>query len=136
MRRRLIETLIYPRLFVLENIGLRDCPQDSLFDASCDCCRDCDLRQDCHWLRCLDNFTDLANKPVHTLHASLLYSIKLIEACTERLQHNSKACPCDSCTWLKDARQLSREFSSQFVWMVNKDPHTERSRLRWWPRAD
>ena len=75
MRRRLIETLTYPRLFVLENIGLRDCPQDSLFDASCDCCRDCDLRQDCHWLRCLDNFTDLANKPVHTLHASVLYSI-------------------------------------------------------------
>lgn len=127
MRRRLIEALTYPRLFVLENIAVENCPQDRLFDSSCNRCRSCGLKQECHWLSCLNNFTDLASKPTHTIHASLLYSIDLIEAFNEQMQHNSKACTCESCTWSRDARQLTREFSRQFVWAINTDQPTAQS---------
>jgi len=117
MRRRLIEALTYPRLIVLENMSLERCPQSEGFDASCDRCRNCDLGQECHWMSCLNNFDDLAHKPIHTIHASLLYSISLIEARNEQLQHDSIACTCESCSWSRDARKLSREFSRRFVWM-------------------
>lgn len=125
MRRKLIEALTYPRLFVLEKIDLDDCPEDGIFNSSCDRCRSCGLRQECHWLSCLNNFTDLASKPTHTIHASLLYSINLIEAHNEQTKHNSKACACESCTWIRDARQLTREFSRQFVWVINTEQRAE-----------
>jgi len=128
MRRRLIEALTYPRLFVLDKIRVENCPQDRLFDSSSDCCRSCGLKQECHWLRCLNNFADLASKPTYTIHASLLYSISLIEAHNEQMQHNSKACTCESCTWTRNARQLTREFSRQFIWATNTDQRTEQSR--------
>ena len=110
MRRQLIEALTYPRLFVLENIELQDCPHDGVFDSTCEHCHSCGLEQECHWMRCLNDFSDFAGKPTHTLHASLLYSIKLIEKRTEHLQHNSMACVCESCTWTRSARRLAREF--------------------------
>jgi len=112
MRRKLIEALTYPRLFVLENIQRQDCPHDSLFDASSKRCHDCRLKQECHWMRCLDEFSNFASKPTYTLHASLLYSIKLIEASIEQTRHNPGACTCESCDWTRSARQLSREFQA------------------------
>ncbi len=92
MRRRLIEALTYPRLFVLNEIGLKDCPHESVFDPSWDRCRNCGLGQECHWMSCLNDFADLSNKPIHTLHASLQYSLKLIEAHIEQLQHDALSC--------------------------------------------
>jgi len=125
MRRKLIEALTYPRLFVLENIGVENCPQDRLFDSSCDRCRSCDLREECQWLSCINNFADFANKPTHTIHASLLYGINLIKARNEQMQHNSKACTCESCNWTRDARELSQEFSRRFVWVFNTDQRAQ-----------
>jgi hypothetical protein len=116
MRRRLIEALTYPRLFVLENMNLEDCPQDGRFDASCEQCRDCGLGQECHWMSCLNNFDDLARKPIHTIHASLLYSINLIEGHTDRLKHDAETCTCESCEWIRDAEELSLKFSNMFAW--------------------
>jgi hypothetical protein len=112
MRRKLLEALTYPRLLVLEEISLNGCPHDKLFDCCSDRCHNCGLRQECHWLSCLDKFTDFACKPTHTMHASLLYGIKLIDARNERMQHDPEACTCESCTWTRDAQQLSREFQT------------------------
>jgi hypothetical protein len=123
MRRRLIEALTYPRLFILENMSLDECPQDGRFEASCKQCRDCDLGQECHWMSCLNNFDELATKPIHTIHASLLYSINLIEARNEQLQHDSETCTCESCTWTRDALELSLEFTNKFAWVFSTD-HT------------
>ena len=117
MRRRLIEALTYPRSFVVESMSLRDCPQSKGFESSCERCRNCDLGQECHWMSCLNNFDDLASKPIHTIHASLLYSIRLIEARNRQLQHDSNVCTCEPCSWSRDARELSDEFSRHFVWM-------------------
>lgn len=117
MRRRLIEALTYPRLLVLENMTFGDCPQDGQFEPSCDRCRNCGLGQECHWLSCLNNFDDLAHKPIHTLHASLLYSINLIDGHNQKKQHDSDVCTCESCSWIRDAQELSREFSNRFSWV-------------------
>ena len=112
MRRELIEALTYPRLFVLENIEQQNCPHDGRFESSSERCRSCNLKQECHWMRCLNDFSNFASKPTHTIHASLLYSIKLIETNNQQLKHNSKACICESCSWTRSARQLTRDFQS------------------------
>ena len=116
MRRRLIEALTYPRLYVLKEIGLKDCPHDSVFDAAWDRCRNCGLGQECHWLSCLNDFADLSNKPIHTLHASLLYSVKLIEKEIEDLGHDVRFCDCEPCHWTRNAQHLSDEFAEQYAW--------------------
>ena len=123
MRRRLIEALTYPRLFILENMSVDDCPQDGRFAATCEQCRDCGLGQECHWLSCLNNFDDLVSKPIHAIHASLLYSINLVDSRTEQLQHDSKVCTCEACAWSREALELSLEFSNRFAWAFNTD-HT------------
>lgn len=110
MRRRLIEALTHPRLFVLEDIEQQDCPHGKLFVSSSESCRVCGLKQECHWVSCINDFSDLASKPLHTIHASLLYGIKVVEARNEQLKHNSRACICESCAWTRDARRLTREF--------------------------
>lgn len=130
MRRRLIEALTFPRLFVLKEIGLKDCPHDSVFDASWDRCRNCGLGQECHWLSCLNDFADLSNKPVHTLHASLLYSIKLLEAHIAELQHDMKSCDCEPCSWTREAQQLSEAFCTQYDWDVKSIPGNNASLTR------
>jgi hypothetical protein len=124
MRRKLIEALTYPRLYVLETMSLEECPQDGRFDSSCERCRSCDMGQECHWLSCLNNFDDLANKPIHTLHASLLYSINMIQASNEQMQHVTEGCTCESCMWLHDAEVLSLEFSTKFTWAFSSDRTT------------
>lgn len=112
MRRRLIEALTYPRLLVLEAAGRKDCPHNELFDTCSDRCHHCDLIQECHWLSCLDSFAAFSSKPTHTIHASLLYSIKLIDARIEQMGHDSRTCTCESCTWTRDAQKLTREFQA------------------------
>lgn len=122
MRRRLIEALTYPRLLVLQEIGLKDCPHDSVFDPAWDRCRSCGLGQECHWLSSLNDFSDLSNRPVHTLHASLLYSIKLIEEHVEQLQHDARYCDCEPCSWIRHANDLSRSFAGRYEWDLRLDP--------------
>jgi len=119
MRRRLIEALTYPRLFVLQEIGLKDCPHDSIFDPAWDRCRSCGLGQECHWLSSLNDFSELSNKPVHTLHASLLYAIKLIEEHIEELEHDARFCDCEPCNWVRNAHDLSRSFAGRYAWDLN-----------------
>ena len=122
MRRRFIEALTYPRLFVLQDIGLKDCPHDSVFDPTWDSCRNCGLGEECHWLSSLNDFSDLANKPVHTLNDALLYAIELIEAHVDRLQHESRYCDCEPCSWTRDARRLSRAFERHYAWDFRINP--------------
>lgn len=112
MRRQLLEALTYPRLFVLDRIDLEDCPHESLFDSSCDRCHNCGLQQECHWLSCLNNFADFANKSTYTMNASLLYSINLVESRNKQTELHSEACTCEPCTWTRHAKQLAEEFQA------------------------
>ena len=122
MRRRLIEALTYPRLFVLKDIGLEDCSHDSVFDPAWDRCRNCGLGQECHWLSSLNDFSDLANRPVHTLYGSLMYAIELIEMHIDKLQHDPRYCDCEACIWTRDARRLARAFNRRYAWDFRLNP--------------
>ena len=70
-------------------------------------------------MACLSDFSDFASKPTYTIHASLLYSLSLIEARIEELQHNSRACICESCSWARDARRLNQEFETNRQYSQN-----------------
>ena len=110
MRRQLIEALSYPRLLVEQIIDARDCPHGSLFEATSERCHQCDINRECHWVSCLNEFADFANKPTFTINASLRYGVKLVESLHEELHHDETACTCEACTWVRDAQRLIEEF--------------------------
>jgi len=112
MRHQLIEALIYPRLLVQKLIAERDCPHDSLFEATSERCHGCDLGQECHWVSCMNDFSDFENKENHTINASLRYGIKLVESLHYKLRHDESTCTCEPCTWIRDAQRLTEEYDA------------------------
>ncbi len=76
-------------------------------------------------MSCLNDFAELSNKPIHTLHASLQYSLKLIAAHIEQLQHDALSCDCEPCSWSRDAQQLSLAFSRDYAWDIRSNVETE-----------
>jgi len=112
MRRQLREALSYPRLLVLKIIDEQDCPHDSLFAATDERCHQCQLNSECHWVNCLNDFSDFEDKSTHTLNASVRYGIKLVESLHEELRHDETTCRCEPCTWIRDAQRLTEEFDA------------------------
>jgi len=110
MRRKLIEALTYPRLLVEKIIEERDCPHHSLFHATSERCHQCDVNSECHWVNCLDEFSDFKDKPEYTINASLRYGIKLVESLHSELHHDETMCTCEPCSWVRDAQRLTEEF--------------------------
>ena len=110
MRRQLIEALTYPRLLVQKIIEARDCPHDNLFQATSERCHQCDINKECHWVSCLDDFSDFADKPDYTINASLRYGIKLVESLHSELHHDETLCACEACCWVRDAQRLTEAF--------------------------
>ena len=110
MRRQLIEALTYPRLLVQKMMEEDDCPHDSLFEATSERCHQCDLNRECHWVSCLNDFSGLEDKAIHTLNASLRYGIRLVETVHSELRHDETMCKCEACTWIRDAQRLTEEF--------------------------
>lgn len=113
MRQLLIEALAYPQQLVLKFTDQHDCPLDSLFDATSERCQQCDLNQECHWVNCLDDFSNFRGKPAHTINASLLYGLKLVKSIHSERQHQSATCACETCTWIRSAQQLTERFETQ-----------------------
>ena len=109
MRRQLIEALSYPKLLVKNIIEDRDCPHDSLFEATDDRCHHCDIGRDCHWVNCLDEFDNFDGKATHTINASLRYGIKLVERLHSELHHDETTCTCETCNWVRNAEHLTEE---------------------------
>lgn len=123
MRRQLIEALTYPRLLILRIIDAQECEHDSLFDATSARCHHCSMDRECHWASCLNDFEDLRNKPVHTLNASLRYSVRLVEALHNRLRHDATACTCEACTWIRDSQRLIESFESNLAPNPHRPTH-------------
>jgi len=115
MRRELIEALNFPKLLVLKIIEQRDCPHDSLFEATSDRCHDCELNRDCHWVSCLNDFANFEGKATHTINASLRYGVNLVEALHSELRHDEATCECEACTWIRDAQRLNDAFDLRFA---------------------
>jgi hypothetical protein len=115
MRQQMIEALSYPRLLVRSIIDGKNCPHDSLFEATSERCRQCDINSECHWVTCLDEFADFADKPDHTINASLRYGVKLVESLHSELHHDETLCTCEPCTWVRDAQRLIEEFEEHLA---------------------
>ena len=115
MRRQLIEALTYPRLLVQNIIDGRDCPHENLFQATSERCHECDINRECHWVSCLDEFSDFADKPEYTINASVRYGIKLVESLHSELQHDETLCTCEPCCWVRDAQRLTEEFEENLA---------------------
>ena len=115
MRRQLIEALTYPRLLVLKIIQDKDCPHNSLFDPLDERCFKCDINRECHWVRCLNDFSDFADKPTYTVNASLRYGIRLVKSLHEELEHDTETCPCEVCSWVRDAQSLTEKFEQNLA---------------------
>ena len=115
MRQQLIEALSYPRLLVQRIIDGRDCPHDSLFQATSDRCHECDINSECHWVNCLNEFENFADKPTYTINASLRYGVKLVESLHGELRHDESTCTCEACTWVRHAQRLIVEFEENLA---------------------
>lgn len=110
MRHELIEALTYPRLLVQKLIDERDCPHGNLFEATSERCHQCEINRECHWVSCLNDFSNFEDKEDHTINASLRYGIKLVESLHSELHHDETLCTCEPCSWVRDAQRLTEEF--------------------------
>lgn len=111
MRRKMIEVLTLPRMHVIRSIDEKRCRENGFFRADSASCHGCDIGKPCHWLSCHEKFSDLAKKPLYTLHASLLYCIDFITEYAEDQLHNTHACTCENCDWLREAHRVANEYN-------------------------
>ena len=123
MRRAMIEALTYPRLLILKIIDAQNCEHDNLFEATSARCHHCSMGRECHWASCLNDFEDLRTKPVHTLNASLRYSVRLVEALHSQLRHDATACTCEACSWIRDSQRLIESFESNLAPNPHRPTH-------------
>jgi hypothetical protein len=91
------------------------CPHDNLFEATSSRCQQCDMNRECHWVRCLHEFSDFDDKPAHTINASLRYGIKLVESLHHEPQHGAATCACEACCWVRDTQQLVETFEANLA---------------------
>lgn len=112
MRKEMLDALGFPRSLILNLIEERDCPHENLFDATSERCTRCDIGRECHWVTCLNDFSDFDDKPTYTINASLRYGVKLVVSQFEEFEHDDTSCSCESCSWLRNARALIRQFES------------------------
>ncbi len=115
MRRRIIEALTHPRILLMSNLDVDECPQHGYFTPSNPSCQHCDQGEECHWLSCNDEFSVLVTKPIATLYESLQFSIDYVDAHCSRADHNVRRCACESCHWVRKARRLAWDYrASEF----------------------
>lgn len=112
MRRRMIEALTYPRILLLANLDVDECPQNQYFNHAHEICQQCEQGEECHWLNCNDHFSVMARKPLEMLYGSLMFCIDYVGAESARANHNVRRCACESCDWVRKARRLAWEYTN------------------------
>ncbi len=83
------------------------------FNADAEVCQLCDQDKECLWLNSNDEFSVLAEQPMEVLFAALSFSIDYVDAHVSRQRHNYRRCTCETCTWVKDARFLARQYKGK-----------------------
>lgn len=110
MRQCIIEALTYPRIALLSNLKGKECPQHQFFSVSDEGCHYCEQGRECQWLSLNDEFTVLAQKPMDSLYESLQFCIDYIDTQCVHSNHNVRRCACESCQWVRSARQLASDY--------------------------
>ncbi len=108
----MIEALTFPRMYIIRSIDERRCIESGFFRADSASCHSCAIDKPCHWLSCHEKFSDLAKKPLFTIHASLLYCVDLIAAGVVARNHDEQSCTCEDCDWLREARLIIAAYNN------------------------
>jgi len=111
MRRRILDTLAYPRTVAMANVDLSACPHSGFFKVMDNKCQQCRKHYECDWLNSTDDFNDLAGKSMEFMYRALAFGIDYVDARSAIADHDIDVCECDSCEWVRNARDLAREYS-------------------------
>lgn len=111
IKRRILESLTYPRQIAKAEVDLSACPHSGLFNASDDRCQKCSKNYECDWLNSTDEFNDLVAKPMEFLYRALNFGIDYVDARNVLSNHHEKDCGCENCEWLEDARDIAHEYT-------------------------
>ncbi len=110
MRRRILELLTHPRQVAMANVDLSECPHSGVFKTLDATCRQCAKNHECDWLNSTDEFNGLAEKEMEDLYCALTFGIDFVDAHNGLAKHDGKDCNCDSCKWVRDARELAHKY--------------------------
>ena len=111
IKRRILDSLSYPRQIAMADVDLSACPHSGFFKANDAGCQQCAKNYECDWLNSTDEFNDLAAKPMEFLYHALTFGIDYVDARNVLANHHEKDCDCDNCDWLQDARELACEYT-------------------------
>ncbi len=115
IKRRILESLAYPRQFAMADVDLSACPHSGLFTAIDSRCQQCTRNYECDWLNSTDEFNDLAAQPLDFLHRALTFGIDYVDSRNVPTNLHAKDCDCENCEWLEDARDLAHEYTEMTV---------------------
>jgi hypothetical protein len=113
MRRKILDALAYPRQVAKANVRLSTCPHSGFFEVMDSTCQQCSKNYECDWLNSTDQFHDLAGRPMEFLYRALTFGIDYVDAQVVRQEHNADSCECNSCEWIRNARDLIQEYSER-----------------------
>jgi hypothetical protein len=113
MRRKILDVLVYPRQVAMANVDLSACPHSGFFEALDARCQECSKNYECDWLNSTDEFNELAEKPMEFLYRALAFGIDYVDARTAQQDHDPEICECESCQWVRDARNIVRQYGGK-----------------------
>ena len=119
VRLRLIEMLTFPRVLAVDSMDADSCPHRLRFDAGDVRCERCEHGAECEWLESGEPFVALVSKPHADLVRALRFAVDYIGSKNHRGSHRMATCLCESCLWLRDARQLLREIDGRAICSSN-----------------
>jgi len=107
MNPQIIASLAYPRRLVSGDQELDECRHDGQFSSRHRDCAVCAQGPECRWLYKNGEHAALEGKSLQELEDVLAFAIGFVESwALQRLHNNSASCSCDSCVWLRSAREL------------------------------
>ncbi len=105
-RQALIALMAYPRRKMREHIDARQCAHALFYNPSAFDCITCEQDIECQWINRNDELTALEHKSDEVLQKALSQAVHFVEAQLTAAHLNRRACRCDNCLWLQQARIL------------------------------
>ncbi|MFI3245489.1 MAG: hypothetical protein R3Y10_03215 [Ferrimonas sp.] len=105
-RHALIALMAYPRRKMREHIDGRQCAHALFYNPSAFDCITCEQDMECQWINRNDELTALEHKSDEALLKALTQALHFVEAQLTAAHLNRRACRCDNCLWLQQARAL------------------------------
>lgn len=109
MKENILKALEFPRNMIRENVDLRSCRFNGHYVGELGC-KLCDAATECKWLTQHDEFSSLSQKPLAEIAEALEFAMHFVQALVVESEHESEACGCEACHWLRGARETVADF--------------------------